>query len=220
MKLKKKSGLISAVIVLSCASIVSVGFASWVISQGDTKSLDGTIVADSVDNQVHTLTLSWVTDSTGASALSGSPVVTFGHPATMNASGAWLTATGDKVENLTFYLKVTCTNVDASTAISSVIATDPTVVATAGNYASAVSDNLVAALPQAQKSATNFDANGSFVYTISFGWGSAFGGVNPYNYYNDGSKTAADYGAEAATKLGNLNTYLASAAFSITVVAA
>ena len=220
MKLKKKSGLISAVIVLSCASIVSVGFASWVISQGDEKVVSGTMIADTVSNQAHTLTLQWVTDATGSEALSGNPVVTFGRPATMNASNAWLTNPDGPVEKLVFYLKVTCTNVNASNTIASVIGTDPTVVATAGNYASAVSANLVTALPTATKTAANFDANGSFVYTITFGWGSAFGGVNPYNYYNDGSKTAADYGAEAQTKLSNLNSYLEDAAFSITVVAA
>lgn len=219
MNLKKKSGLISAVIVLSCASIVSVGFASWVITQGDEKSVSGTMVADTVDNQTHTLTLAWVTDATGAEALGSNPVVTYGHPATMNATNAWLTNQGGPVENLVFYLKVSCTNVTSSTAISSVIATDPTVVATAGNYASAASANLVAALPQATKTATNFDANGSFVYTITFGWGTAFGSQNPYNYYNDGVKTAASHGAEASEKLGNLNTYLTSAAFSITVTA-
>ena len=219
MKLKKKSGLISAVIALSCASLVSVGFASWVISQGSEESVSGTIVADTVDNQVHSLTLAWVTDATGATPLGSNPVVTYGHPATMNASGAWLTATGDKVESLVFYLKVTCTNVNASNTIASVIATDPTVVSTAGQYANAASANLVGALPQATKTATNFDANGSFVYTITFTWGSAFGSQNPYNYYNDGTKTATSHGAEAAEKLGNLNTYLTGAAFGITVTA-
>ena len=220
MKLKKKSGLISAVIALSCASIVSVGFASWVISQGDEKAVSGTMVADTVSNQVHTLTLQWVTDATGATPLGSNPVVTFGHPATMNASNAWLTNPDGPVEQLVFYLKVTCTNVNASNTIASVIAENPTVVATDGQYADAFSAGLVAALPTATKSATNFDANGSFVYTITFGWGTAFEGQNPYNYYNDGTKTAISHGADAQTKLGNLNTYLASAAFSITVVAA
>ena len=219
MKLKKKSGLISAVIALSCASLVSVGFASWVISQGSEETLSGTIVADSVDNKVHTLTLAWVTNASGSANLGSNPVVTYGHPETMNASGAWLTATGDKVENLVFYLKVTCTNVNAETSIASVIPTNPTVVSTAGQYASAASENLVGALPTATTAATNFDANGSFVYTITFTWGSAFGSQNPYNYYNDGTKTATSHGAEAASKLGNLNTYLTGATFGITVTA-
>ena len=179
----------------------------------------GTIVADTVDNQVHTLSLQWVTDVNGGTQLSGNPVVTYGHPATMNASGAWLTATGDKVENLVFYLKVTCTNVNASNTIASVIPTNPTVVSTAGQYANAASADLVGALPTASTEATNFDANGSFVYTITFTWGSAFGNQNPYNYYNAEGKTATSHGAEAAEKLGNLNTYLTGAAFGITVTA-
>lgn len=38
-----------AVILLSCLGAISVGFATWVISQGDTANPSGTIKADSVD---------------------------------------------------------------------------------------------------------------------------------------------------------------------------
>ena len=63
MKLKKKSGLISAVIALSCASIVSVGFASWVISQGDEKTVNGSISVDTVTTQAYSISFtSGVTD--------------------------------------------------------------------------------------------------------------------------------------------------------------
>lgn len=48
MKLKKKSGLMGAVIALSAASLISVGFASWVISQGDEVTINGTIAVDNV----------------------------------------------------------------------------------------------------------------------------------------------------------------------------
>lgn len=228
MKLKKKSGLMGAVIALSAASLVSVGFASWVISQGDSKDASGTIIVDNVDNQVHQLTLTWVTDADGATPLGSNPQVIFGHPATMNISEAWLTNNDNtKVEALTFYLKVECTNVDSSTAISSVIENDPVVTSTGGGtvsegktgYAGALTDTLVAALPTASKSATNFDANGSFVYTIEFDWGALFGGDNPYVHYNANlSATPAEKEA-AATALTNLNTYLTGATFGLTVVA-
>ena len=49
MKLKKKSGLMGAVIALSAASLVSVGFASWVISQGDQKQIDGTVFVEKIE---------------------------------------------------------------------------------------------------------------------------------------------------------------------------
>lgn len=224
MKLKKKSGLIGAVVALSCASLVSVGFAAWVISQGSEENVSGTIVADSVDNQTHQLTLTWVTDSTGATPLGSNPQVVYGHPATMNTTGAWLTATGDKVEALTFYLKISCTNVNASNTIASVIPSMPTVTSTGGGtvsgktgYAGALTDTLVGALPTLSTEATNFDANGSFVAKVQFTWGTAFGTNNPYVYYNALSVT--DYAADAATKLGNLDTYLTNANFALTVTA-
>ena len=109
MKLKKKSGLMGAVIALSCASLVSVGFASWVISQGSQAQLDGTIIVDEVENQNYQITTSWVTgfDGTGTAA---SHNAVYGHPASMTIENAWLTATGDVQESLTFYLRVDVTN--------------------------------------------------------------------------------------------------------------
>ncbi len=232
MKLKKKSGLMGAVIALSAASLVSVGFASWVISQGDTKEVSGTIIADDVDNQVHQLTLTWVTDSTGATALGSNPQVIYGHPATMNIENAWLTndSGASKEEALVFYLKVECTNVDNTVAISTVIENAPVVTSAGGGtvgtgddaktgYAGALADNLVQALPTASTEATNFDANGSFVYKIEFKWGSTFGNVNPYNYYNGLSSVTPAQKEAAAAALDNLNTYLTDATFALTVVA-
>ena len=228
MKLKKKSGLIGAIIALSAASLVSVGFASWVISQGDTKDVSGTIIADDVDNQVHQLTLTWVTDSTGATPLGSNPQVVYGHPAEMEIANAWLTNDGGaaKLEALTFYLKVECTNVDDNVAISSVIENAPVVTSTGGGtvdtktgYAGALADNLVQALPTASTESTNFSADGSFVYKIEFKWGSTFGNVNPYNYYNGLESVTPSQKEAAATALSNLNTYLTGATFALTVVA-
>ena len=232
MKLKKKSGLMGAIIALSCASLVSVGFASWVISQGDEKDVSGTIVADSVDNQVHQLTLQWVTDASGATPLGSNPQVIYGHPAAedMTIDGAWLTNTdAAKVESLVFYLKVTCTNVNASNTIASVIPNAPVVTSTGGGtpegkstagYAGALADGLVGALPTASTTATNFDANGSFVYKIEFLWGqTAFNGQNPYDYYNANLAATPAQKEAAATTLGNLNTYLTNANFSLVVTA-
>ena len=43
-----------------------------------------------------------------------------------------------------------------------------------------------------------------------FGWGAAFGGTNPYLYYNNQTYSAAR-GSDASTKLGAINTALSAA---------
>ena len=106
MKLKKKSGLISAVIALSCASLVSVGFASWVISQGDSEVVQGTILVDDVSDQSHELTV----DSTGVN-----PIAFKADAAT--AGKGWLTSTDTGV-NLTAVYNITVTNLDSSSKIT------------------------------------------------------------------------------------------------------
>ena len=53
MKLKRKNGLTVGIIALSAVAITSVGFASWVISAGDTKSVAGNIEVDDVSTSNH-----------------------------------------------------------------------------------------------------------------------------------------------------------------------
>jgi len=55
MKLKKKSGLIGLISVLAGVSVVSVGFAAWVVSAGDTQTLDGEIHVETMADERHTI---------------------------------------------------------------------------------------------------------------------------------------------------------------------
>ena len=119
MKLKKKSGLIGAVIALSCASLVSVGFASWVISQSDTANVSGTISVDTITDNRYIFDdeeTKLVTELSSSTAVA-SNVVVYGSNA-INASG-WLKNDAAN-ENLTFYLKVKVSNA-ASKNIADVI---------------------------------------------------------------------------------------------------
>lgn len=229
MKLKKKSGLMGAVIALSAASLVSVGFASWVISQGDIETVDGQIIVDTVSNQSHDV------------SYTGTPSdIVFGHPSTMNASNEWLSNNdASKVESLVTTFNVKITNVSASQTVqaswftlqagtlSGETFTPETTVGATG-YLKAASENLVAALPSpvfgsiTYTAATGGDANlkdMEFSVTYTFGWGSAFGGENPqnpYDYYNAQSYTSV-LGAEATTNLTNLYNYLNGVSYRVTI---
>ena len=46
-------GMAVLAMFLSCAGLVSVGFASWIISQGDSATASGTIGADEVNSNIN-----------------------------------------------------------------------------------------------------------------------------------------------------------------------
>ena len=237
MKLKKKSGLMGAIIALSCASLVSVGFASWVISQGDTETVNGAISVDTVSDQSHFIEVAKLVTAVGETTDASKTAVVYG--TSNNAAGAWLTNSDvNYLANLEFVLYVKVSNVNASNTIASVIPNAPVVTSTGGGNvvisettytgyagaasavfgqasASGVNKSLVGALPTLTASAANFSANGEAWYTFSFVWGTLTGGANPYVYYN--ALSSATYSSEAAECLGQLRTLLNGAEYTITV---
>jgi hypothetical protein len=200
----KSKAIIILSSVLGCAALVGAGFSAWVITQGDSKTADGTIVVDSVTDKTVAITTSW------KNSLS---TITFGGLAT-HPTGAWL-IDSDKTENLTCTLSITVTNYTVLNTLS-VACTE--VDAGAGKYSTAASANLVGALPTFtdQKSACT-TGTGTFDLPVTFTWGSAFGNENPETYYS--GKDYATYGAEAKTKLNALNTDLTRVSFRLTITA-
>ena len=95
-KTNKKSGIIAAVVGLSAVSLVSVGFASWVMSGGDTQTLDGQISVETVDDQRFVIcrtegyapSVNYGNDKHGDAATK----ICFGIDDSTPINGAWLTA--------------------------------------------------------------------------------------------------------------------------------
>ena len=236
MKLKKKSGLIGAIIALSAASLVSVGFASWVISQGDEKVVAGSIVADTVDNQIHRISaLNWYEMPANTAATLAdvaeeeqvdAPIVQYGwahDDANTIIAQPWLT-NDTMVEKLHFKLEVTVTNVDATVLVKDVLSVSA-ITASAG-YTTALGHELVGALPTATlvcdegKTATTqpFTSEGKASYLLDFVWGDHFNGKNPYDYYNATAVTTA-LADDANASLDQLHTDLADVVYNLTVTA-
>ena len=218
MKLKKKSGLMGAVIALSAASLISVGFASWVISQGDTQSVNGQIIVDTVDNQSRlirnatggkTFEVAYGTNKANQAA-SG---ICYGWDSTgVTATGEflWLTNTDQsKAENLTasvdFYVSNLAEGQEAK--LSGSVALDSEAV-TAAKFNAAVSAGYIASLEDVdiafvidddttvvlnELTFTKVTANLTFAWGSHFNLGteSAPNIVNPYKFYNDGVKKAS-----------------------------
>ena len=219
MKLKKKSGLISAVIALSCASIVSVGFASWVISQGDEETVQGTILVDEVSDQSHVLTVS----STGVNPIA------FKANATTAGKG-WLTADAAG-ENLVASYGITVTNLTDASKISATVKAGKVVDgafvedASSAGYLKANSEGLVGALPTPAITGSSTDGTFSGSVALTFTWGSHFGGDNPMDFYNgfeadDEITTGVTYAADASAKLNLLKTDLTDVVYQLKIVVA
>ena len=213
-KNSKKSGIIAAVVGLSAVSLVSVGFASWIISAGDSATIEGTIQVDTVEDHRFNILNKSALQSQNCN-------VVFGHPSAMEAENEWLKANGTKVENLEFSFDVYVENMNAT--VGSVSATldyaGTGSTYTANKNAYEAQDDthghkVIADLPTPTYSEKTQNTDSESAYhnkwyvtvTIKFGWGSYFTlddePVNPYLFYNDGTKTAADNGDDAVQKLG------------------
>lgn len=93
----KKKLTITIASILSVIVIIGVGFAAWVITNPNvTTSKDGTISVETVTDKSYSLT----------ATISGE-AISFGAPATMDTTNAWLTNNSGKPENLTATLTLT-----------------------------------------------------------------------------------------------------------------
>ena len=230
----KKSGIIAAVVGLSAVSLVSVGFASWVMSGGDSLELGGEISVESVTDQRYfiyeksSVQVNYGNNVKGAAAGG----IVFGIDDSTPIANAWLTAaaSNNQYENLTASVEVWVANLAAS-------ATNITATLTAdAGYATAVSHNYVAALPTPVVNVTNeTDYKGTVspnqitfrkvTVGLTFAWGSKFGGQNPYKYYNTGKTVSgyvsgtsgATWGDDARSSLLQLQNDLTGVHYTLTI---
>ena len=224
MKLKKKSGLIGAIVALSCASLISVGFASWVITQDASEEVKGNIYVDTVQNNAHVMTVS---PTSGAQ-------INFTRPESPTATTySWLSETTSNYEQLSASFTVTVTNVaDAATGkahlsaslVSGKISGDVfTQDETGQGYLGAVAANYVIALPVPTVADGSVTSN-VYTTTVSFtlGWGTYFGSQNPYYFYNahqanEEKSSGLTYAADADAALTALNTFLDGVSYKLTL---
>lgn len=189
----KRKTLTLAISVFALLAIISVGFASWVITRQDqSKPAEGSISVETINGEVNYLE---------EVTIAKDDIIHFGTPATMDIENAWLTASSAKTQDLTATLKIVLTKnlvegekinltfkVDDSdptkkAAYEAAIATNPT----SSNYIKAPVFKM-GGTEVTELTSDNFSPNASGKYeavvTIAFDWGTAFGGQNPYNYYN------------------------------------
>ena len=161
-------------------SLIGVGFAGWVITGSDQKTIDdGQIQVDAVtDNRFLVEAVGWLNSKSTINLVADKSGTSFSNP--------WLTSDSDN-ENLsvTYQFKVkqggeyitTTTNVTATATLGTQLNTE----------VSKESDRLVKLADGINLSnlTVNFnEETQTFSVTLTFAWGEKFGGKNPYKYYN------------------------------------
>lgn len=204
--------------ILLTLSLIGVGFASWVITAGETENYSGAIqVQEVTDERVYIDGVKFFKD--GAEIDVANANFVFGAPVTPaeGATNQWL-VNGEK-EVLTFKVQFT-----VKKKVDNSVVTDASVSAVFGldedtSFAVAdETDKTYAAIAKANPTITH-KGEGVYEFEISLTWGNYWGaGVNPFDYYN--SKVLTDTLAqEANTKLGAMYAALQNAGYVLTITA-
>lgn len=215
MKRKSLSLLLSGLLTVC---LTGVGFASWLIVQGEEKEAQtGEVVVEKVEDKKMSITTSWK-DSKD----------TFNFTGVAGANTGWLRSDTTKPELLSLTLVVTVQNAayDADKTIDIEFeASNPTnyTTVTTADKRDADGDQTYLIAPSISDHAiveTNIAEDGSYTFElpITFQWGNFFENKNPYNYYQ--GKDYSSNVTEAKTALGELYSLLDKMSFTITLTTA
>ena len=190
----KRRTLTLMICLLSVLSLVSVGFASWIITANDTEDVTGNIQIETVtDNRVFIVDIVDPSD------------IVFGAPKTPDTfANPWFTANEMDDENLsaTITFKVVDAN-DTAVAADKVTVTANIELVGAKSFDDLVTDGYIQAAP----TVTPVRSGDVYTITVTLNWGAKWGNKNPYNYYN--ALDVATYGDQAyndITAFAALNT--------------
>lgn len=217
---ESKKGLITfGIASLSAIALSSTIFAAWIISSGDKKDVEGTIMVDTVENQIHTIKEggSWDTTSNGS--------IKFGVSSdyeTINQT-SWLKLKDPVIECLSADYTFVVQNTSESSTVDELIDEEKTVLSIADEgektkYDAAVAAGYVGDLPSVNVTKTVSGAETTFKASFKFTWGSKFGGKNPIEYANTlGEAATAEQKNEFFNSLNGVYS-LNNIKFTLTIV--
>lgn len=214
----KRRTLTLTLCILACVALIGVGFASWVITNDVAGTAEGQILVDAVDDQTHEITIK--TDMSQVKVVFGAKEKSEG------VANNWLSYKNtDKNENLVIRIDFEVTNFATLDKVDAILAEAEGSTA----YAAAATAEYVCAISDVEINVSDIvavsenDTTGKGTVTITFKWGSYFGGVNPIDFYNQylssAQKTAEKTYLQDATDVlgGNLFTALETAKYVLTL---
>lgn len=192
---KRKIIMFGVMIFISIA-LISTGFAAWVLSTQTSNSSDGNVTVGVVENKSFEIEFTEITDqygndltttdSEGKKIADTSKMLYSFEPKKEDNTGRvrW---DGTNCENLSITFKGTVTNYQYLGSFNIKMTMSSKVKALVENSA-----NYINAPACATDSGVEFktglvaseDGKATFEYTISFTWGTAFGNMNPSEYYD------------------------------------
>lgn len=214
----KRKGLAGILSLLISVAVVGVGFASWVITGNAEETKNGNITVENIkDGRVYLEDVK-MTNST----------INFGTPSSSEIVKPWLTNSSIGTENLesTISGKIKTKEKTAVTAFDVSVEAkkgEKLVDITTGNLVKAP---VVAGTTKKDLSWGEADSNGyyyaTFTVTVTFAWGTKFGELNPYLYYNAHSVNdvltgTTTYGDDALTNMQALYDLLNGVNYYVTV---
>ena len=213
----KKKSLTMLLTSLLAMSLTGVGFASWIIVQGDTQEPTGTVSVEKIEKHIVKINFAWLDNDgdkkTGNEDTDGGDnILNFGYKGATNTG--WLRNTDDDDIGGT-ELKCTITtthdtNVD-NPAGEVVLTTEFAVVDNgSAGFAAAKTKGYIKNVTFA---AVTGEEN---TYKISISWGETFGNKNPYEYYNALEATESNFNA-AVSAIGELKSLLEGVTFKLTL---
>lgn len=220
----KRKTLTIAISIFALIAIVSVGFASWVITRQDqTKNAEGNITVETIDSGSLIL----------LDSVKVSNNIVFGSPTNSNEAGKWLTSNADVHEQLFATITIITSakpddNEKFKVSANATTNADNYNAAVTANYIQSIkiisaesNDYSAAAITEISgssfKEIVDGDNKGKYEanFKVAFAWGSKFDEKNPYTYYN--SKTYSDYASDASTTLQDLYSKLDGVKYTVTV---
>ena len=236
MKKKSLAALLSGFLTVC---LTGVGFASWIIVQGDTETATGQVNVEDIHGESIELTCAWA---------GGKDTLSFGKNNPTTPKYGWLQNNDGEGETLTLELNVTVTNPQLVSKTNGVTFSIAPNAAGKDNYESAISANYITAVTAVEKEdSTSYKkfntetGTATFTIVVSANWGSYFDGKNPFEYYNTYASSASlrdsttaeqgqgkidadsngkiTYAEDANYSLGQLYTYLSNVSFTLTITA-
>lgn len=187
----KKRTLTISLIVLAIMLLVGIGYAGWVITKSDSGEANGNFEAYAVDDTLNLVVANTANNGVKFGWADASPAI----------SNPWLTLDSENVEDLDAEFTVTWSggaqdftlthtflygNEDANVDPMLIGAPEFSIVGSpAPSGVSIVNNNTL-------RFTSDYTANTTITIKVSYSFGTLFGGINPYQFFNPkGVNTAA-----------------------------
>lgn len=205
-----KKHLIFLTSILATTVLSSIGFATWIITGNSEVNAGGNAVVDGIEDKSLGITYGWDTDNSSTTSF------IFGWKESTTIYKWLVNSDTSTKESLTHTLNISIANTEYLKELNFAVS------ASGDKWDNEAWDKYIVkpTLNKIEKEDMTIksDKSGTCSLEVTFGWGSLFGGENPYTYYNNQSFSTT-LKEDAVSKIGQLAEYLKDVTFTFTISA-